>query len=50
VHAARRTPGPGRREACLDRQILIDAIRSLGHDRNLPGHEFVLPVPVDLAS
>jgi polyhydroxyalkanoate synthesis regulator protein len=43
VHAARREP-------CLDRQILLDAIRSLGHDRKLPGHEFVSPVPVDLAS
>jgi polyhydroxyalkanoate synthesis repressor PhaR len=43
VHAARR-------EACIDRQILLDAIRLLGNDRNLPGHEFVLAVPVDLAS
>lgn len=42
VHAARR-------EACLDRQILLDAIRRLGHDRNPPGHEFALAVPVDLA-
>jgi polyhydroxyalkanoate synthesis repressor PhaR len=43
VHAACR-------EACLDRQILLDAIRALGHDRNLPGHEFTLAVPVDLAT
>ncbi len=35
VHAARR-------EACLDLQILLDAIRKLGHDRNPPGHEFAL--------
>jgi polyhydroxyalkanoate synthesis repressor PhaR len=43
VHAARR-------EACLDLQILLDAIRRLGDDRKLPGHEFTLAVPVDLAS
>jgi polyhydroxyalkanoate synthesis repressor PhaR len=44
VHAARREP-------CLDRQILLDAIRTLGHDRELPTHEFVLAGPsADLAS
>ena len=38
VHAARR-------EACLDLQILLDAIRTLGHERNLPGPEFTLVAP-----
>jgi polyhydroxyalkanoate synthesis regulator protein len=38
VHAARR-------EACLDRQILLDAIRTLGHERNPAGHELALGAP-----
>jgi polyhydroxyalkanoate synthesis regulator protein len=34
-----------RREACLDRQILLDAIRTLGHERSPQGHEFALAAP-----